>query len=559
MKLWLKVLIGVIAVIVLAVIALPLFINANTFRPILESQLSTTLGRTVKLGDLSLSVLSGRLVAENISISDDPAYATTPFLEASSLKVGVEMRPLIFSRSLQVTSLAVIQPKIHIVHKSDGSFNFSNLGKNAASRNPAAAQKESAFPGLAVGEITIKDGVATVDSLPQDGPSLVYNRVNVSIENFSFTKQFPVVLTAGLPGGGDLSVKGNAGPINQKDASNSPFNAAVTVNHFDPVAGGFVQKDEGFSMIADIKAQVSSDGQSLTSKGTIHSDKLKLVKNGTPAPKPVNVTYEVVHNLLNRTGSVKDVYLQTGSVGAHANGGYALTPTGANLNLRLSGQSLPIDELVHLLPAMGVQLPSNAALKGGTLTLNVTVTGPATAPTIQGPVELDNTKLAGFNLGSKMSGLGALAGVKSGDATEIRQLRFNLTYTAAGIRTDNVYALVPALGQATGAGSVSSTGGLNYRLLVKPALDQGVGGIAATGLSALGGVAGNGASSAMKGGITLTITGSTSNPVFGVDMKGVAGNLLQGQANSLLNNKLPKGSANQIPVQSITGIFGKKK
>ena len=56
----------------------------------------SALGRKVTLGHISLSLLTGSLVAENISIADDPAFSATPFLEAKELRIGVELGPLIF-------------------------------------------------------------------------------------------------------------------------------------------------------------------------------------------------------------------------------------------------------------------------------------------------------------------------------------------------------------------------------------------------------------------------------------------------------------------------------
>jgi AsmA protein len=558
MKLWMKVLIGVVALLVIAVIAVPLFVNANTFRPLLEKQLASALGRPVQLGDLSLALLRGELIAKDISIAEDPAYGTTPFFQASSLRIGVEMKPLLFDRTVRVTGLSVDAPKIHIVHGANGSFNFSSLGKGSASQQ-GLSQKESAFPDLKVGEIKIVDGVATVDSLPSDGPSRVYDKVNLEAQNFSFGSQFPFTFTANLPGGGDVSAKGNIGPISKTDASNSPLDADLKVNHLDPVAAGFVPHDQGFSTLADVTAHAASDGRTLTSSGTIHASKLQLVKGGTPMPKPLDVTYSVVHDLGARNGQLKDLFLKTGSVGAHASGTYAMTPTTTNVDMKVSAPGLPIDEVESLLPAMGVKLPSNSALKGGTITANLGVKGPTTALVITGPVQVDNTRLAGFNLGSKLGGLGALAGVKSGDATEIRQVRFDLTYTSAGIRTDNLFALVPALGQATGAGTIASSGALSFKLLVKPAVNQGAGGAALAGLSMLNGSAGGAASSIAKNGIPLTISGTTSNPVFSADMKGVTNSLIQDQATSLLSGKIPKTNSNQNPMSAISGLLGKKK
>lgn len=560
MKLWGKVLIGVVAAIILAAIAVPLFVNANTFRPMLENQLSTALGRQIKLGDLSLSLFSGQMVAKDISISDDPAYSPTPFLEASSLHIGVEMKPLIFDHALRVTSLKVDRPRIHIVHAANGTFNFSSIAKSQANQDKSAqAQRESAFPDLKVGLLKIIDGVATVDSLPRERGPLVYDKVNLQVEKFSFLSAFPFVLTANLPGGGDLSVKGTAGPIDSNDAANSPFTADLNVKHLDPVAGGFVSPNQGFSMLADIVAHATSNGRDLSSTGSIHSDKLKLVKNGTPAPRPMDLTYDVVHDLAHRTGQVKDLTLKTGNVGAHGNGTYNLTPAGASVDMRLAGESLPIDQLEQLLPALGIQLPSNSTLKGGTLTVHLTARGPADNLVVEGPVEINNTRMAGFNLGSNLSGLAMLAGVKTGNDTEIRQVRFDLRYTTSGIRTDNVYALVPALGQATGAGSISDSGALNYRLIVKLATNQGMGGMAMTGIGMIGGGVGNMATSTAKNGIPLVIGGTTSHPVFSADMKSIGGNLLQDQATSILNQRLQKNNAPN-PVSGVLGrLFGKKQ
>ena len=94
-----------IGVLIVILLALPLFINANSFRPTIEERLSAALDRKVQIGDLSLSIFSGSLTASNLSIADDPAFTSAPFLTAKSFKVGVEMLPLITSKTLNVTGL----------------------------------------------------------------------------------------------------------------------------------------------------------------------------------------------------------------------------------------------------------------------------------------------------------------------------------------------------------------------------------------------------------------------------------------------------------------------
>ena len=94
-----------LVLLLLAVAALPFLIDPNTFRPMLEARLSQALGREVKLGELKLSILSGSVTANDLSIADDPAYSRTPFVQAKSLAIGVEVWPLITSRQLHVTGL----------------------------------------------------------------------------------------------------------------------------------------------------------------------------------------------------------------------------------------------------------------------------------------------------------------------------------------------------------------------------------------------------------------------------------------------------------------------
>src|SRR5580693_4582779 len=117
-----------VAVIVVALLALPLLIDANAFRPRLESNLTAALGRAVKLGELKLALLSGGVSANDLSIDDDPAFGSSPFLRAKELKVGVELATLIFSRKLNVTGVTIDQPEILLVESGPGVWNFSTIG-----------------------------------------------------------------------------------------------------------------------------------------------------------------------------------------------------------------------------------------------------------------------------------------------------------------------------------------------------------------------------------------------------------------------------------------------
>src|SRR3984885_13572259 len=115
-----SILAAAVVLLLLVIVLVPLLLSVNTFRPTLETQLSTALGRKVTLGNLSFSVFSGSLVADNISIADDPAFGSKPFLQAQSLHIGVEVVPLLFHRQLLVTSFVADSPTINLVHNGQG-------------------------------------------------------------------------------------------------------------------------------------------------------------------------------------------------------------------------------------------------------------------------------------------------------------------------------------------------------------------------------------------------------------------------------------------------------
>jgi len=199
----------VLGVIVLILLVLPLFINVNSFRPKVESEASAALGRQVSVG------------ADNITIADDPAFSKSPFLTAKSLKIGVELMPLIFSKQLNVTGITLNEPQITLLKAANGKWNFSSMGGSTAKKPPSTGG--SAPPSnLSVAQINIRNGQLSVGTANSSAKPAIYNNVNITVTNFSSTSQFPFELTAKLPGSGEAAISGKAGPIDAADASRTP-------------------------------------------------------------------------------------------------------------------------------------------------------------------------------------------------------------------------------------------------------------------------------------------------------------------------------------------------
>jgi AsmA protein len=531
----------IVGVVVVAIASIPLFVNVNTFKPLIEQQLTAALGRQAKVGNLSLSFFSGSVTADDLNIADDPQFSNQPFVTAKELRLGAQMRPLIFDHKILVNSLEIDEPQIHLVHAANGSWNFSTIGQSAAKRTQQQEQ-QSVIPDFTVDSFKIKDGHAVVETLPTTGAPLVYDKVNMTMDGFSFTKVVPFTVSADLPGQGTVAVTGKSGPVNLKDAAKTPFDAQVTIRHLDPVAAGFLEKSAGLSVLADVDAHAVSDSVAVTSEGTVHTQHLQLRPDAVPAPKPIDVTYSVVHNLSDNTGQVQDMAFQTGRVTAHTNGPYSMKPGGAvSVNLKLAGQGIPIDDLQALLPAAGVKLPHGSVLQGGTLTTSLIIVGPLSALVITGPVELSNTRLSGFNPSSQLKGIVAAATGDTGNVTNIQSLRVQLQVAKSGVTANDIFVSMPSIGDAVGNGTVSPSGALNFKLKMKVDTSRGVGGKAVGLLSMVNGTAGKTAGQAAATGLPVTITGTSANPIITPDVSGMV-----------------KANGKQL-TNSITGLFGIKK
>jgi AsmA protein len=520
LKRWAIIAIIIAAITVIGLIALFSFVSANTFRPLLEAQLTKAVGRQVKIGNLRFAPFSGSLVADSLNIAGDPNYSNEPFITATRSRIGIEMKPLILERQLEVRSLEIDNPQIHLVRGANGSWNFSTIGRNAAS-NPGNAQKKSIFPSIVVALLTIRNGRAIVENFPVPGPARVYDNVNLTARDFSFVNRIPFTLSASLPANGTVSITGNAGPVNQQDAAMTAFDAQISIQHLDPVAAGFLDPAVGVSMLADIDSHASTDGQIVQSRGTIHMQGLRLGKTGSPAPQPVELTYDVTQNLQDKSGRLNSADISVGSVAIHVSGVYRLVPDNPWLDVNLSGQNVPIDDLQSLMIATGMKLPNGSVLKGGTLSLTLAATGPANNLVIAGPIALADTRLVGFDLGSKISGIAAMGGIKTGDTTVIQKLNLNVRASTAGLKVDKIDAVMPAVGEATGSGTISPNGALSFRLIVKVTTASGLGKVGVGLLTKLNGMAGSAAKNGAVKGVPMRVTGTANYPVITADVNGL--------------------------------------
>jgi AsmA protein len=555
----------VVVVLLLLVVIVPFLIPVDKFRPTIEEKASQALGRQVQLGDLSFSLLGGSISAENLSVGDDPKFSTSPFLTAKSLKVGVEIMPLIFSKTLNVTGITIEDPEVNLLRNPAGQWNYSTLGgASAKSAQKPAASSSTAPADFSVQKFALNDGRITVGSTTSQKRS-TYDHVDIVASNFSVTSKFPVTVTADLPSGGKFKLDGTAGPVDQSDASLTPIEAKLEVDSLDLASTGFVDARSGLGGILDLTANLSSQNGEAETKGNIKISKALFIAGGSPAGVPVTVDFNTKYDLQKSAGVLNPSTVKIGNAAAQLSGTYKTAGDDTVVNVKVDAKNMPAKDLESFLPALGINLPKGASLQSGNLNANLNLAGSVGQLVTTGDVGLFNGVLAGFDLGSKMSGVGSLAGIKSGRDLQIEKMTSNLRMAPDGLKADNFVAVLPNVGNLSGAGTIDSKNNLDFKMAAT--LNGALGDVASPVSSAggmLGKVTGGGGGNGCKGGTTVPfqIQGTTADPKFLPDVGGLAAGMMKSQlgcAGGLgASGAKEAGAAPAGAAKSLGGLFKKK-
>ncbi|MFB3814475.1 MAG: AsmA family protein [Terriglobales bacterium] len=519
------VLVSIAAVLALLFAVVPLLINAERFRPTLEQRMGEALDRQVRIGHLRFSWFAGGIQAQNITVADDPAFGTRPFLTAQALEVKVELRPLIFDRQVNIESILVREPEVLLI-ENRGKWNISTLG---ARREPRRPQPAAATP-LTLRQVTITNGRVVIQS---GGALQTYTGVNLKAQDVSTDAAFPVTLAVHMPGDADLDVSGTVGPLGS-NAALFPFDLKTKLAHLDLAKSGYVGKDAGPAGLIDAETALKCDGRTVREAGTLSLKNAVFVKGGAPVAGPIDLSFAGDYDLVARRGTLSRGHARFRQSSADLTGSFDTRSPTLAVSMNLATSGFLTDDLNALLPAMAVVLPRGVALRGGTVSTTLALAGPADRLVSRGPLNLRNITVSGFDLGGAMRAIAALAGVNTGRDTQVRSLDTNVRVTPSGIAFDDLKADVVGLGTIDGRGNVGADQSLSFQLVAHLAQKGGLlGGLmTATGVGQLSTV-------------PFRIQGTTTNPQVVPDV----GSIIQTQ------KPQPGQQQQQQPANPFGGLF----
>ncbi|MGH7415520.1 MAG: AsmA family protein, partial [Candidatus Rokuibacteriota bacterium] len=121
-------LVVLVALVVGALLALPLLLDIPAIHAYVSQAASQALGRPVKFSGLSIAALPLPTVKlRGLQVAEDPGFGPGPFVTVSEGRLRIRIRPLLRGR-VELADLTLEEPHIHVVEDAAGRLNVATLG-----------------------------------------------------------------------------------------------------------------------------------------------------------------------------------------------------------------------------------------------------------------------------------------------------------------------------------------------------------------------------------------------------------------------------------------------
>lgn len=182
------------------------------------SHLSDALGRPVEVGKIQAQMGWGVSVEiSGLTIADDPAFSSKPFLAASEVSADIEFIPLLSGRA-RVSKLHLVKPEIQLILNAAGNLNVDSLGSNPSQAKKAEpspnTHKRSSLGDLSITALSIEDGELSFNDLSEKASPIEVHHLDFDVTNFNAASAFDVAAKFAFPGDTqNVEGSGKLGPL----------------------------------------------------------------------------------------------------------------------------------------------------------------------------------------------------------------------------------------------------------------------------------------------------------------------------------------------------------
>jgi uncharacterized protein involved in outer membrane biogenesis len=140
------------------------FVSTRRVQRAFAARISAAFGRSVEVGNFEIRILEGpRLVANYVTVSEDPRFGREHFLRAERLTAAIRWTAFLRGR-LEFDTVSFTRPSLNLVRNADGTWNLESwLPAPSASRGapPSPAPRQTLLTRINIdtGRINFKRGV----------------------------------------------------------------------------------------------------------------------------------------------------------------------------------------------------------------------------------------------------------------------------------------------------------------------------------------------------------------------------------------------------------------
>jgi AsmA family len=392
------IIIGVIAVIVVAALVFAATFNVNSYHQTIQSQLQQRLGRPVTLGEMRLRIFPLRFSAKDLAIADDPGFSPdAAFLKAQQLDVSVKVLPLLH-KEIEIDSLTLQRPNINLIKNEAGAWNVASLGHpEAVQGRKTEAEAKQPAPAFSLSELAVRDGqISVLDKQKSKTPSL-YDHIDFTLLDFAPGTPFTIDAAAHMPGAGSeqIRLQGKGGPVVRSEPAATPFDGTLDLKQVGIADLSKFLNSPALQRIAGTltgQTRINSNSGRLTAQGEADVQNARV--NGMELGYPIHAQYDVTNDVRASLITMRNVILKLGPTPFSITGSVNTQPTPAQLDVNVKANNVSIAELARLAAASGVALSQGTSATGN-VNLNLQARGAAYKPALNGTITASNIEVSG--------------------------------------------------------------------------------------------------------------------------------------------------------------------
>ncbi|MDQ7001928.1 MAG: AsmA family protein [Ghiorsea sp.] len=207
-----KVLLGLITFIILALLALPFFIDVNDYKPEISKAVYDATGRNIEIEHIQLSAFPWvGLTLKNVQLENAQGFQHQYMLTIDTIDIQLELIPL-FNKQIEIKRFLLDSPKIWLEQRADASNNWQDLQTYTPKAQPSTTHTSSLSPSTS-NKANSSSVVSSPISLNADLLQLKHGQIiwsdaatgeisisdiRLDIKDLQFTKPIQIDLSAKL-------------------------------------------------------------------------------------------------------------------------------------------------------------------------------------------------------------------------------------------------------------------------------------------------------------------------------------------------------------------------